>query len=442
MTQTSQNTLDHAAEILTADEASLEETVESLERPVSGTIDWLVDYWEELLIGGVVALGLAGILLILRSLGRRYRKATKDRTSWKGIVAGVLAKTTLTFMLVTSFFIVVSHTEIPANLERIFEIAFIVSATLQGAIWARELIIGVIKSKAATEEDDPDSTLGNALNIIRVLVNVAVFAIAIIVILDNLGVDVTTLVAGLGIGGIAIGLAAQGIFSDLFAALSIVFDRPFRRGDVINYGGAAGTFGTVEKIGLKTTRLRAPSGELVVIGNTQLLEQEVKNIALAERRRVEIPFGVIYQTPPELLGRMKALVESTIADHEDITPVRTICTGFGDSSIDFLFIYDHYTTDYEELVGAKSLVLIAITRLFAEQGIEFAYPTQTTFTSAPDGTMIMPYPENGFRLVEEEAAPAPSRPLPSAATSVKKAPPRGDGDIEGPGASDTGGSEG
>ncbi|MCJ8191869.1 mechanosensitive ion channel family protein [Sphingomicrobium aestuariivivum] len=437
MTQTTDNPIDRAADLISEDQAVLDETVQSLEEPVLSTIDWLGTYWEELLIGSAVALGLAGLLLILRSIGRRYRRSTKDRTSWKGIIAGVLAKTTLTFMLVTSFYIVVSHTEIPSNLERIFEIAFIVSATLQGAIWARELIIGVIKSKAATEEDDPDSTLGNALNIIRVLVNVAVFAIAVIVILDNLGVDVTTLVAGLGIGGIAIGLAAQGIFSDLFAALAIVFDRPFRRGDTINYGGAAGTFGTVEKIGLKTTRLRAPSGELVVIGNTQLLEQEVKNIALAERRRVEIPFGVIYQTPPELLARMKALVESTIADHEDIQPVRTICTGFGASSIDFLFIYDHYTDDYEEVVGTKSLVLIAITRLFAEQGIEFAYPTQTTFTSAPDGTMIMPYPEAGFRLIEEEAPQRGSTPLPPI-TSVKKAPGSGSSG-EAPGASDTGG---
>src|SRR6476646_4777790 len=103
--------------------------------------------------------------------------------------------------------------------------------------------------------DNPgESTLGNATSIIRVLVSVALFALAIVVILDNLGVNVTALVAGLGIGGIAIGLAAQGIFSDLFAALSIVFDRPFRRGDIIRFGT---TTGTVERIGLKTTRIRA-----------------------------------------------------------------------------------------------------------------------------------------------------------------------------------------
>lgn len=381
--------IDSAAEALVEEAQIVENAVENMEAPVTTTIDWIGANVEGLMIGGLVSLGLAGLMLILRTVGRRYRARTKDRTSWKGIIAGVFAKTTLLFMLVTAFHTVAVHTNVPDDIEKVLHTIFIIVLALQGAIWARELIMGVVKSRAEQEEDDPDSTLGNALSIIRVLVNVVAFAIAFIIILDNLGVDVTTLIAGLGIGGIAIGLAAQGIFSDLFAALAIVFDRPFRKGDNINYGT---TFGTVEKIGLKTTRLRAPTGELVVMGNAQLLEQEVRNIALAERRRVEIPFGVIYQTPPEKLQRMKAIVESTIADREGIEPVRTICTGFGDSSIDYMFIYDHYTADYEELVGTKSLVLIEIAKVFAKEGIEFAYPTQTTFTSAPDGTMIMPYP--------------------------------------------------
>ena len=421
---------------LTNEVASVDEAVDAIEEPISDTLGWVQSNWEDMLIGGAVALGIVGVLLILRSVGRNYRQRTKDRTSWKGIIAGVFAKTKLWYMLVLALDVVVSQTRVPERIDTLVDTAFVIAAALQGAIWARELILGVVKSRAEGEADDPDSTLANAINIIRVFINVAVFALAFLFILGNLGVNVLPLITGLGIGGIAIGLAAQGIFEDLFAALSIVFDRPFRRGDAISYGD---TFGTVEKIGMKTTRLRAVSGEQIIIGNTQLLEQQVKNIAMAERRRVEIPFGVIYQTPPELLARMKALVESTIADNEAITPVRTICTGFGDSSIDFLFVYDHFTTDYEELVGTKSLVLIQITRLFAEHGIEFAYPTQTTFTSAPDGTMIMPYPEHGFRLVEEEDA-GPAKPLPSPSTA-QKAAPRDDGRAEGPGASASDGDE-
>ncbi len=124
------------------------------------------------------------------------------------------------------------------------------------------------------------------------LVSVALFALAIVVILDNLGVNVTALVAGLGIGGIAIGLAAQGIFSDLFAALAILFDKPFRRGDIVRYGT---TTGTVEKIGLKTTRLRGVGGEQVIMANTKLLEQEVHNVTDARVRRTWLTFGLTYQ---------------------------------------------------------------------------------------------------------------------------------------------------
>ena len=137
-------------------------------------------------------------------------------------------------MVAAAIDIVCTYADVPAKLARLADILFIIAAALQAAIWAREIILGVIRSRVG--DDRGSSTLGNAMALIRVLVSVALFAIAIIVILDNLGVNVTALVAGLGIGGIAIGLAAQGIFSDLFAALAIVFDRPFRRGDTIRYG--------------------------------------------------------------------------------------------------------------------------------------------------------------------------------------------------------------
>ncbi|MCM8556472.1 mechanosensitive ion channel family protein [Sphingomicrobium sediminis] len=421
------------------DPAAVEQTVEAIEAPVVSTLDWFAANWEGLLVGSLIAIGLTGLMLILRSVGRAHRKRTQDRTSWTGIIAGVFAKTTILFMLILAFDVVVNQTEVPRFIDRFFDTALVIAITLQAAIWVRELVLGVVKSRAALEEDDPDSTIGNALSIIRVLVNVAVFAIAALIILSNLGVNVLPLITGLGIGGIAIGLAAQGIFEDLFAALSIVFDRPFRRGDTINYGGAAGTFGTVEKIGLKTTRLRAVSGEQVIIGNTQLLGQEVTNIALAERRRMEIPFGVIYQTSPEKLSQIKAIVESTILDNEAIQPVRTICTGFGDSSIDFIFIYDHYSTDYDEIVGTKSRILIEITRLFSEHGIEFAYPTQTTFTSAPDGTMIMPYPE-GFGAMFADAGDNDTKVVAAPDAKVTVTPKSKPDDIaaEAPGSSDVG----
>jgi small-conductance mechanosensitive channel len=221
-------------------------------REIESVLDWLLANLDRLAIGAVVAAAIVGLMMVMRWIGQRIVAANPENFGWKGIVGRALARTSIFFMVAAAIDIVASYAAVPSKLARLADILFIVAAALQAAIWAREIVIGVIRHRVG--EDPGATTLGNAMGIIRVLVSVAVFAIAIIVILDNLGVNVTALVAGLGIGGIAIGLAAQGIFSDLFAALSIVFDRPFRRGDLVRYDN---TTGTVERIGLKTTRLRS-----------------------------------------------------------------------------------------------------------------------------------------------------------------------------------------
>ncbi|MGH6706516.1 MAG: mechanosensitive ion channel family protein, partial [Sphingomicrobium sp.] len=261
---------------------------------IEDTLGWITNNLDRLATGALVAAGIVGVMLVLRWIGRRILADDPEIKGWKGIVGRVLAKTTILFMVAAAIDIVCSYAAIPTKLARLADILFIIASALQVAIWAREIIIGVIRGRVG--EDPGASTLGNAMSLIRVLVSVAVFAIAIIVILDNLGVNVTALVAGLGIGGIAIGLAAQGIFSDLFAALAIVFDRPFRRGDTVTYGT---TTGTVERIGLKTTRLRGRTGEQVIMANTKLLEQEVRNLGDGKVRRTFLPFGLTYQTTPE-----------------------------------------------------------------------------------------------------------------------------------------------
>jgi small-conductance mechanosensitive channel len=293
-------------------------------------------------------------------------------------------------MVAAAIDIVVSYAAIPAKLAHLADILFIVATSIQVAIWAREIIVGVIRSRVG--EDPGASTLGNAMALVRVLVNVVVFAIALVVILDNLGVNVTALVAGLGIGGIAIGLAAQGIFSDLFAALSIVFDKPFRRGDTIRYGsGTDTTVGTVERIGLKTTRLRSQTGEQVIMANTKLLEQEVRNLAEAKVRRVALPFSLVYQTTAETLERLPAIAEEAVKAVKTAKLVRCIPTAFAPSSIDCELVYDDRTISPDTLAHHKAEVIVAIARVFAREKIEFAYPTQTTFTAAPDGTLVMPW---------------------------------------------------
>jgi hypothetical protein len=224
--------------------------------------------------------------------------------------------------------------------------------------------------------------------VIRVLVSVALFAIAIIVILDNLGVNVTALVAGLGIGGIAIGLAAQGIFSDLFAALSILFDRPFRRGDTVRYGT---TTGTVERIGLKTTRLRSITGEQVIMANTKLLENEIHNLAEASERRQTLPFALVYQTPTESLAALGEIARPLVEAQRGCKLVRCLAVNLGPSGIECECTYDDRSKDPDTLARHKAVIIVALLDALDQRGLALAYPTQTTFTAAPDGTLVMPW---------------------------------------------------
>lgn len=349
-------------------------------------IDWLQLNLDALLVGSAVALGLVGLMLLLRAAGRRILAGDPDCLSWRAVIARVLAKTSILFMIAAAVEIVVNYAQPPARIERLFDIVFVVAAALQGAVWGRELILGVIGQRVGDEPNG--SALANAMGVIRVLISVALFGIALVVILDNLGVNVTALVAGLGIGGIAIGLAAQGIFSDLFAALAILFDRPFRRGDTIRFDQ---TVGTVEKIGLKTTRMRSLTGEQVIMANTKLLEREIRNLAAGDDRQETLRFGLVYQTPPDKLEQVPALARAAVEAQPGCSLVRCLMTAFGPSSLDHELIFLHEGLDADAMFAKRAAIMMALLKSFAAEGIQFAYPTQTTFTAAPNGTLVMPY---------------------------------------------------
>ena len=368
------------------------EAINSGRESIEAVVDWFAANSAELPIAFAVAAAIVLFMLGLRLAGAWLVARDPDCHHWRGVIGRVLQKTSILFMVATALDIVATYAAVPMRIERLLDILFIIAFALQGAIWARELVIGVISRRAG--EDPSETAVGNALALIRVLVSVTLFAIAIIVILDNLGVNVTGLVAGLGIGGIAIGLAAQGIFSDLFAALSILFDKPFKRGDTIQYDQ---TTGTVERIGLKTTRLRSLNGELVVMANTKLLEREIHNYTGGRSRRCSLPFGLVYQTPPDQLEKVPSLAKGAVESRKGCKFTRCAILKFGASSIDFELIFDVGTTDQNKVAGDRTAVAIAVLRSFAEHGLEFAYPTQTTFTAAPDGTMIMPYAAPGAR---------------------------------------------
>lgn len=352
---------------------------------IAPIFDWLAANLDRLAIGALIAAGIVAIMLALRWLGNRWAEGDEDCRTWRGVIGRVFAKTHIWFMVAAAIDIVASYASTPPKLARLADILFIVASALQGAIWARELIIGVIRGRVG---DDPGaSTLGNAMVIIRVLVSVALFAIALIVILDNLGVNVTALVAGLGIGGIAIGLAAQGIFSDLFAALSIVFDRPFRRGDAIRFDN---TTGTVERIGLKTTRLRSVTGEQVIMANTKLLEREIHNLQLASSRRIAAPFGLALETDLARLERIAAIGEEAATSRKGCKFVRCVLVSIGSSSLNCELVYDDRAIDNNKMAENRSAILFELlTRLKAE-GIDLAVSPAASAPVSPPAASLQP----------------------------------------------------
>lgn len=350
--------------------------------------DWATRNGTDILLAVAAGLVIALLLYVLRRVGHRLIRDRDANISWQTIFGRALAKTSIFFIIMCAAKLVTSQADAPHVLQRAIDIFFTIAAAFQAAVWARELILGFIQHRVGDEE--AHRALGSAIGIIRLLVTVALFAIAIILILDNLGVNVTGLVAGLGIGGIAIGLAAQGIFSDLFAALSIIFDKPFSKGDTISFGSPP-TTGTVEHIGLKSTRIRSLGGEEVVMANTKLLEQQLQNWTQLQQRRAVMNFGLVYQTPPDLLARIPLELKQIVEAQPLASFDRCHAFQFAASSIDFELIFHVDSPDMTDFMAVRQAVMLGMIRRFAEIGAEFAYPTQTTFTAAPDGSYIMPY---------------------------------------------------
>ncbi len=354
----------------------------------SELVAWLLHDSLAALVG--VGLGLAAWLLfrLLRGWARRRVAHLELAFGWSGILLRVVARTRGFFLLAASLLIATLLVGAPPAWTGFVRFLFTVAAAIQGAIWAREVLVSLVERRAAAQPGD--GTMSSAVGVVTVLINVAVWTIAGIILLDNLGVNVTALIAGLGIGGIAIGLAAQGVFSDLFAALSILLDQPFRRGDTIQVGGPQGVIGTVEHIGLKSTRLRALSGEVVVMSNANLLNQQINNFAQYTRRRVDMRIGVIYQTPPDLLRRipeeLRAIVDSRPLCRFD----RMHLVAFGAFSIDFELIFFVDTPDLPVMFTERQAVALAMIERFADMGVEFAYPTQVEMIAGPDGRVIDP----------------------------------------------------
>ncbi|MEO0981813.1 MAG: mechanosensitive ion channel domain-containing protein [Pseudomonadota bacterium] len=346
-------------------------------------LQWISSGQREALIALAVAIGSAalfygarmGLMMILPKLPRR------DQYSLSAIVRRMVGRIRSYFILAASLLIAGQFIEFPSAVDAGIQIVFVLASVLQVAELLQELVVSFIKRGALRNSGDAVA-LASAVNVLKWLANVSIWSVALLLILDNIGADVTALLAGLGIGGVAIGLAAQGIFKDLFSALSIIFDRPFQRGDVIKYGE---TWGTIEDIGLKTTRIRSKTGEQIIISNTNLLDLEIHNLARMPKRRIETGFGIIYGTHPDQAEKVVGLVSKLV---EEIDGVDLECcnfAGFGASSLDFELVFYSLNPDYKRSKAATSKLLLAVFRKFHEEGINFAFPTQTIHLASLPG---------------------------------------------------------
>lgn len=352
---------------------------------------WLHTHWLQILIAFAIGTVIVFALHGLRKLGQRLcgkplGTGELARRGWGTIVGRAITRTNNFFIVMLAAKLVVGYAGAPSQVSTTVNFLWTVASVFQAAIWARELILGAIEHRTSSEHYSGEALL-SAMGLIRLLVTVALFAIALVVVLDNLGVNVTGLIAGLGVGGIAIGLAAQGIFGDLFAALAIIFDRPFRRGDTISYGT---TSGVIESIGLKSTRIRAFTGELRVISNKQLLDKEIQNTAVRNHIRLAFTIGVTYETAPDKLAQVPTIMRE-IVEAEGGKVARSGFETFGASSLDFALQFDIPGNDWATAHPMRDRIMVSLIRRFAAERIGIAYPTQTTYTAAPDGTLVMPY---------------------------------------------------
>ena len=222
------------------------------------------------------------------------------------------------------------------------------------------------------------------IKVLGLFAKIVVWILILLTVLTNLGVEITPLIAGLGVGGIAIALALQVILGDLFNAFVIYFDKPFKEGDFIIIGS---DMGVVKNIGIKTTRIAALSGQELVISNSDLTNYRINNYKKMERRRVPFSFGVTYDTPAKKLEKIKTLV-GTILENANkkfgekkapITLDRVHFKSFGDSSLDYEVVYYVPTADYNKYMDIQEYINLNLIKTFEKEKIEFAFPTRTIY---------------------------------------------------------------
>lgn len=340
----------------------------------------LTFYSNTLLTWMTALLVMLAALLVLRIVKgiiarRLIAFARRTETRLDDLFAELVAKTKLFFLLILSIYAGSMILTLPDRIVTFLEYATVIAFLIQAGIWGSRCVVYLVSTyvKLEGEEVGRPAASQTALIFIGKLV---LWSLVLLLVLDNMEVDITALVASLGIGGIAVALATQNILGDLFASLSIVLDQPFVVGDFVIVGDH---LGSVEHIGLKSTRLRSLSGEQLIFSNTDLLNSRIRNFKRMSERRVVFSVGVTYQTPYEKLCRISSLLREIVESQDLVRFDRAHFKGYGDSSLNFEVVYWVESADYNLYMDVQERINLEIYRRFEREGLEFAYPTRTLF---------------------------------------------------------------
>ncbi len=335
--------------------------------------------WALAVLLGLVILAALFFLrrLVLRTLTGFSRRTA---TEFDDIAAAVLASTHGFFLFALALLAAIQVLVLPGSVGLVVRGIASLATLLQLALWGNTAI-GAFLHRYTTQRLEEDAAAATTMRFVGFLLRLSLWVIIGLVALDTAGIDITALIAGLGVGGIAVALAVQNILGDLFASLSIVLDKPFVLGDFIIVGDM---MGTVEHIGLKTTRIRSLSGEQLVFSNNDLLSSRIRNYKRMQERRIVFSFGVVYQTPPDQLEQIPTLVREAVEHQENTRLDRVHFARFGGSSLDFEVVYYMLVPDYNSYMDTQQAINLELFRRFATLGIEFAYPTQTLYVAHED----------------------------------------------------------
>ena len=328
-------------------------------------------------IAGAVTLGVLVLAWLVKSMFAARLKALAQRTTTQldDLLAELIGDLRLPLLTILAVVIGTRFLNLPTRLDKAVTIATVIAVGLQLIISSRLIIdfaLQLLIRRSLGADGKPDPGVASSLGVLRFVGMIVIGAVVLILALDNMGIAVTPLLTGLGIGGIAVALAVQNVLSDLFASLAILLDKPFVVGDNIQVGTQAGT---VERIGIKTTRVRATGGEQLVFANNDLLKGVLQNFKRMDERRVAFNLNIRYSVGPEKLRQIPEIVEASLIPQSMVRFDRCNLRTLGDWAVIFEVVYFVKTPDFSTHVKVQESFNLAVLERFAQEGILFAYPT-------------------------------------------------------------------